>query len=326
MSYHEKIRVGVLRGGPSSEYEISLKTGAAVLSNLPERYHPIDIFIDRSGAWHLQGKAEEPHKIFGRIDVALNALHGEYGEDGQVQHLLETHCVPFSGSRRVASALAMNKTLAKRILAAHGLKTPHGKVLRREDIGDFHDEARELYRSFPQPSVIKPVARGTSVGVSLARTPEEIAYALDLAFFCDDAVLVEEYVNGVEVVGGVVERFRGAALYHLLPVEVMRPSGVGFLDYQTRVTGTVRSRVPAGVSRAASADIQRLSETAHCALGLRHYSTADFIIHPKRGMYLLEIDALPALSEHSPLAVSLEAVGAPLSQFLDHILSCALQK
>jgi D-alanine-D-alanine ligase len=316
----------VLRGGPSSEYEVSLTSGAEVLKQLPEQYHGLDVFIDRSGIWHFQGRREEPHRVLGKVDAVWNALHGEYGEDGGVQRILEEYHIPFSGSRRVASALATSKTLTKQILAAHGIKTPYGKLLRREDIHDFHDKGKELYRTFPQPSIIKPVARGASVGVSFARTAEEIAYALDLAFFCGDAVLVEEYVDGVEVVGGVVEGFRKAALYHLLPVEVMRPSGAAFLDHQSRVSDTVRSKVPAGVSRAARADIQRLSEAAHRALGLRHYSTADFIVHPKRGIYLLEIDALPALSAHSPLAVSLEAVGAPLSQFLDHILSHTLQR
>lgn len=326
MPFHERTRVAVLRGGPSSEYNVSLKTGASVLANLPEHYHPLDVFISRDGAWHLYGKREEPHRILQKVDVVWNALHGEYGEDGGVQHLLEEHHIPFSGSARLAAALATNKSLAKQILAKHGIKTPYFKVLRREDVGDFQLAGGELYRTFPQPSVIKPVAQGSSVGASLARTPEEIAYALDLAFFCGDVVLVEEYVKGTEVVGGVIEGFRGAALYRLLPVGVTVRGDAAFLDYRARMFGAADFRAPADISREQRAAIQELAEATHRLLGLRHYSTTDFIVHPTRGIYFLEIDALPQLSPQAPFIVSLCAVGATLPQFLGHVLQLSRER
>lgn len=326
MPYHEKTRVAVLRGGPSSEYDVSLQTGATVLANLPEHYHPLDVFINRDGEWHLHGKREEPHRILQKVDAVWNALHGEYGEDGAVQHLLMEHRIPFSGSTRLAAALATNKTLAKQILGKHGIKTPYFRVLRREDVGDFYSVGRELYRTFPQPSVVKPVARGSSVGTSLVRTPEEIAYALDLAFFCGDTILVEEYIEGTEVVGGVIEGFRGAAFYQLLPAETVLPDDTAFLDYRARMSGAASFRAPAGVSSKEREKIQELSEITHRLLGLRHYSTADFIVHPKRGIYFLEIDALPQLSPQTPFAVALHAVGTTLPQFLDHVLTLSRER
>ncbi len=119
-----KIRIGVLRGGPSSEYEVSLKTGSSVLNNLPEKYSPVDIFIDKKGGWYIQGIPHEPHEAFKKVDAIFNALHGEYGEDGNVQKILDTFSIPYTGSKTVSSAIGMNKALAKNIFKSHGIKTP----------------------------------------------------------------------------------------------------------------------------------------------------------------------------------------------------------
>src|SRR5690349_10161681 len=110
MNLSGKTRVAVLRGGPSSEYEVSLKTGGQVLSllrEMPEAYEPLDVFISKDGEWHLQGLVQEPHEVLKHADVAFNALHGYYGEDGQVQRLLESLKVPYTGSSAIAAALTM---------------------------------------------------------------------------------------------------------------------------------------------------------------------------------------------------------------------------
>src|SRR3989338_4376109 len=106
MALTSKTRVGVLRGGPSSEHEISLKTGAHVLKNLPENYFPIDIFVDKSGLWHVQGVATEPQKVLRKIDVFFNALHGEHSENGALQRTLDAFGAPYTGSKGLASAFA----------------------------------------------------------------------------------------------------------------------------------------------------------------------------------------------------------------------------
>ena len=113
MALSTKIRVGVLRGGPSSEHEISLRTGVHVLKNLPDKYSPVDIFVDRSGVWHLQGVVTETKRVLRKIDVLFNALHGEYGEDGTLQYMLDAFGVPYTGSKRLASVFAMHKGHAK---------------------------------------------------------------------------------------------------------------------------------------------------------------------------------------------------------------------
>src|SRR3989344_2607414 len=158
--------VGVLRGGPSREHEVSLKSGAAILSGLsPERYHARDIYIDKSGQWHSQGRPIAPERVLRQIDVALVGLHGEYGEDGQVQKLLERFSVPYTGTDSFGSHLAMHKVMAKAHVKEAGLITPEFRFIT--DANMVEVAAGDIIRSFSQPVVVKPVGWGSSVGVAI---------------------------------------------------------------------------------------------------------------------------------------------------------------
>lgn len=324
--FAEKTRIGVLRGGPSSEYDISLKSGAEVLKHLPEKYHGVDLFIDRNGEWHARGLKQEPYCALKYIDVVFNALHGEYGEDGTVQHLLDTHRVPFSGSGRVASALAFNKVLAKRLLARNGIKTPYFKIITQESAARVSSLAAYLYKSFPQPSVVKPLSRGSSVGIAVVRTPLELEHAFDEVFRHGSEALVEEYIAGKEAACGIIEDFRGERFYALLPIEIIMPVESRFFDYYAKYSGASREICPGNFSRAEKESLQEISKIAHTLLGLRHYSRSDFIVHPKRGIYFLEIDSLPGLTSESLFPKALQAVGCVFPQFLEHILNLALAR
>ena len=144
------IRVGVLRGGPSLEHEVSLKTGESVLRNLPEKYSAKDIFISKDGEWHLDGRPVHHERIFRHIDVIFNALHGEYGEDGKVQQLLEAFGVPYTGSGVMASALGMNKILARRAFKGAGLKVPSGFEIVLENENGLAETAKKFSRQCPR--------------------------------------------------------------------------------------------------------------------------------------------------------------------------------
>lgn len=326
MSYHEKTRVGVLRGGPSSEYEVSLKSGASVLAHLPERYHGVDIFIDRAGVWHLSGLPCEPHRALAQVDAVFNALHGEYGEDGGVQELLDAHSVPYTGSGRFPSAMAMNKAAAKGMLSEHGIKTPYYRLLRQEEVDGISQLALELHRRFPQPSIVKPLAKGSSVGMTLARTLAELIDALDNGFAASDTLLIEEFISGREATCGVIDDFRGERQYALLPIEIVPPKESPFFDYYAKYSGASRELCPGNFSRAEKEAVQTLSKKVHAALGLRHYSRSDFIVHPRRGIYFLEVNTLPGLTNESLLPKALRAVSCSLPQFLDHVISLALER
>lgn len=317
----KKIRVGVLRGGPSNEYDVSLQTGDTVIHNLPDTYYPVDIFISRDGVWHLHGVEKNPTQILSSLDVVFNALHGAYGEDGKVQSILD-HCgVPYTGSRSLPSAFVMNKDLTKKSLIPHGIKMAFHRLFKKHEIEQIN--YHEIFRMIPNPAVIKPLSSGSSVGVSIVRSFEDLEQALLNAFEHDDTVIVEEYIPGVEATCGVIDDFRGEKHYTLLPVEIIPDSQHGFFNYHAKYGGGTREICPSTFPEHVTKTIQDYARKAHVELGLRHYSRSDFIVHPKRGVFFLETNTLPGLTAESLLPKSLYAVGATLPQFLDHVLTLA---
>ncbi|HEY4496273.1 MAG TPA: D-alanine--D-alanine ligase [Candidatus Paceibacterota bacterium] len=321
-----KIIVGVLRGGPSSEYEVSLQTGASVLKNLNrERYEPRDIFIAKDGVWHMDGFQRSQDYILHRVDVVFNALHGEYGEDGKVQRILEHFGAPFTGSRSLPSAIAMNKVLTKNSVARFPLKMPRHIVIENSE-EDLEKKIMKIWRTFIQPSVVKPMALGSSVGVGIVRDFQTFRALILAALEKSDAVLVEEYIRGREATCGVVENFRGEEIYQLLPVEIIPPADKEFFDYEAKYSGISREISPGNFSPEEKVAIQQATALVHQTLGLGHYSRSDFIISPKRGIYFLEVNTLPGLTNESLFPKSLAAIGCSLPDFLEHLLTLALTR
>jgi len=316
--------VGVLRGGPSREHEVSLKTGAAMLASLPsERYTTYDIYIDKKGVWHDRGRATTPDRILRQIDVALIGLHGEYGEDGEVQKLLERFGVRYAGADSLGSYLSMHKLMSKIRAKEAGLQTPEFRFIERAE--DSEAAAHEITRAFHQPVVVKPIGWGSSVGVSIVGGYTAVLSAVkDL--FADGApsVLVEEYIRGREATIGVVEGLRGESLYTLPSVEIVAPKN-DFFSYKAKYGGETREICPGNFSRVVTEELQRAARVIHRALELRHYSRSDFIVAPK-GIYYLETNTLPGLTKDSLMPKSLEAIGVPLPDFLSHLVNLALSR
>ncbi len=323
-----KPRIGVLRGGPSNEYDVSLNSGAAVLDALRKRldhlYQARDILIDKKGVWHLDGVAFPENDIASKIDVAFNALHGAYGEDGKIQAFLEAHRMPFTGSGSLASAVGMNKILSKKRFADHGIKSPYWTEVSSERAQQEHDAvAKELFTTFNLPAVVKPVSSGSSVGVSLVRSYDELYAALALAAAHSDTILIEEFIPGIEATCGVVEGFRGHDIYALPPIEI-RPHS-GFFDFAAKYHGKSEEIVPATFSESTKKSLEELAVKIHRALGLKHYSRSDFIIHPRRGIYVLEVNTLPGLTTESLIPKALRAVGSDLHELVGHLIALALK-
>lgn len=324
MGMLSKTRVGVLRGGPSVEHEISLKTGTHILKNLPDKYEPIDIYIDKKGFWHLNGIKKEPARILGTIDAVWNGLHGAYGEDGTVQHLLDAFARAYTGPRRFPAALAMQKGHAKKILKNHRVKTPYFRILRRNEASK--EMIHEFFRLMPNPSIIKPIDSGSSIGVSLSRSFIEFQNAIDNVFAVSPVVLLEEYIKGRGASCGILDSFRNEEHYVLLPVEFINVLSGKFFDFDAKFGEKSRTFCPGRFSDAEKNEIMRVSGLAHRVLGLRHYSCSDFIVSPSRGIYFLEANSLPSMNSNSLYIESLEAIGLSFGEFLDHVLILALNK
>ncbi len=320
----QRIKIAVLRGGPGSEHEVSMKSGKNILENLSDKYIPIDVFISKDKIWYVDGISVSPEKIFKSADVVFNAMHGEYGEDGKVQQLMDYFGVKYTGSKALASALGMHKALAKEIFVKAGLKTPIYKVIRKGD--DLNNIDQTIFKTFPIPAIIKPGGSGSSVGVSLVKVLKDIKPAIENALKYSDIVIVEEFIKGKEVTCGVVDNFRGEQIYPLLPIEIKKMENFEFFSYEAKYSGFTSEVCPGNFSDKEKKNIQNMAKEAHRVLGLRHYSRSDFIVNDKRGAYILEVNTLPGLSKESLMPKSLEAVGCSLSYFLDHIINLALEQ
>jgi len=300
--------VAVLRGGPSVAYEDSLKTGGYILSllkTLSKKYEPLDVFISRDGTWHYSGLAEDPHKILSRADVAWNALHGSYGESGGVQQLLSALQIPFTGSGITASILSHNKEMSEKAYHLYGLPAVRSRIISADTPPD---DLVAVFQTFLHPVIVKPGSGVRAMGVLLAYTFAELKEAIEKGLSMSERVLVQEYVRGTVVSCPVLERVKEEALYAFLPVH---------LETEMR-----RVRPSPEENR----EIERLARLAHQSLGLRHYSSSDFIISPKGKIYLLETNSQPVFHEDSLLHQSLRSSGWRPEDYVEHCLNLAMNK
>lgn len=320
MNTSSPIRVAVLRGGPSHEYDMSLHTGSEVLKHLPPSYKGIDILIDKDGVWHMNGTPKSPEKIFPHIDVVWNALHGHFGEDGKIQHILEMHSIPHTGSSVLPSALGVNKILSKNIFAKYGIRTPHSIAVHKDEMSNA--KIHEIFTTLPHPAIVKPASGGSSLGTKVVHTIPELVDALEEAFMYGEKVVVEEYITGREATCGIIKDFRDETLYALPVLEVKKPEGHTHHTFDHKMEGGVEFD-HMSLTALEKAEAKRVAMLAHRALGLAHYSRSDMIVHPKRGVFLLEVNSQPSLKEGSAFTHGLEHIGSSLSHFLEHILERA---
>lgn len=318
-----RISVGILRGGTSSEYNLSLKTGAAMLAALPEeKYETRDILIDRTGMWHLRGLPADPARALAQVDVVLNALHGGVGEDGTVQRILDRAGVPYAGARASSAASSLNKIRASELLDRAGVSMPRGVGFDLDNRMNTREMAEVVFSRFAPPYIVKPSNEGASQGVVLVATiielPEAIADTLDAY----GAALIQEYLRGEEVHVGVIENFRGEDVYVLPPSHVVLPEGARFLESSVHEAGLARHIVPSNFSRAEKQSLADIAKAAHRALELTHFSSANFIL-TRHGPYILELDSTPGLYPGAAFPPMLEAVGSSVQEFLEHAIALA---
>jgi D-alanine-D-alanine ligase len=297
-------KIGVLMGGLSSEKAVSLATGEAVVSALLERGYDVEpIFVDRDIDLVLRQSS---------IDAAFVALHGRYGEDGCIQGLLEVLGIPYTGSNVLASALAMHKVKAKEIFRLHNLPTPPYYVASRE----LEQELLSCHSDFGFPAVVKPVSEGSSVGVEIVRTPDEFINACERAFFFDDEILVERYIEGEEISVAVVrDRAIGA-------VEIAPRSG--FYDYGAKYTkGATEYHIPPRISPERYRGVLTQAERAHRALGCSGATRVDTIVSATGNEYILEVNTIPGMTPTSLLPKIAASIGMSFEDLVEELVKAA---
>jgi D-alanine-D-alanine ligase len=319
-----KKRVAVLRGGLSSEYDVSLMTGAGVIAALVESpYITKDVVIARNGDWLVHGFPKTPEQALADVDCAFIALHGEYGEDGTVQRILERLHIPYTGSGSYASSVAMNKAATKEHLKKHAQSihmAPHIKV-SREGLHDVGALAHSISNLFGPEYVIKPNTGGSSIGTMMVGS-EGLTGALKEILETFDSVIVEKRVRGREATVGILDGFRGQTHYRLPEVEIVPPPKTDYFSADVKYSGDTQEICPGRFSSVEKERLLEAAHTVHTVLGLRQYSRSDFIVADD-GVYFLEVNTLPGLTSQSLFPKAVEAVGSTYRELVLHLLETA---
>lgn len=304
----ERKRIGVIMGGSSSEREVSLRSGAAVAEALESRGHEVVRF--------MLGETFGPEILTSlqraRLDVAFLALHGRLGEDGCIQGLLEIAQIPYTGSSVLGSALAMDKLKSKEMFRLHNVPTPPYYMLEAKDVADLE----ALHGSFGFPVMVKPRGEGSSLGVSRANDAHELSRAVAHALEYDDVVIVERFVQGVEVDVGILDgRVLGA-------IEIAPKKG--FYDYEAKYTpGMTDYFMPARLPPARLSGVQNLALRAARALGVTGAVRVDLLVTAGENEYVLEVNTLPGMTQTSLLPKIAAAAGHDFATLCESIVASA---
>ncbi|RLB21682.1 MAG: D-alanine--D-alanine ligase [Deltaproteobacteria bacterium] len=307
-----KIRVAVIAGGWSSEREVSLSSGRTVVDHLPRDKYVV-IFYDPLTELDTLIRDKE------RIDVAFPVLHGRFGEDGCIQGLLRILGIPFVGSSVLASALAMNKKVAKEMYKVVGLDVPKDILVRK---GDPLDPER-IIAELGERVMVKPAVEGSSYGISLCQGEQEIRAGIERALELDDEVLVEEYLAGSEVTCCVL----GRRELEVLPLIEIRPGpSYPFFTYEAKYEpGASEEICPAPLDQDTWERVVDMGKAAHRALRCRVWSRTDMIISDNR-IAVLETNTIPGMTPNSLFPKAAKAAGISLSELVDKLVQLALEE
>lgn len=305
-------RIGVLMGGPSAEREVSLNTGKAIVAALEEKGYQV-AGIDLDPARFVEQLREN------RIDIVFNALHGLFGEDGKLQGALEMLGVPYTGSGVLASAMAMDKAISKRLFMTADIPTPRYLLLQRSD-GAGEEILQSILAEFEPPFVVKPSTQGSTIGLTIVQQEEELLTALEKAFSYDPAVLVEEFIDGSELTVGIL----GGKKPQALPiVEIVPYSGI--YDYHAKYTkGATEYFVPARIDEETAKRTQEVALAAFDLLGCSGVARVDVRLDPSNHPYVLEVNTIPGMTATSLVPKAAAAAGVSFPELCERILLLTL--
>ncbi len=353
----KKLNVCVLFGGVSPEHEVSLRSAESVLNHLDhEKYNIYPVGITKEGNWVLFGGSdyaelptgswrdhprnrsaaispirgqgllsfeEGDHVVRERIDVVFPVLHGENGEDGSVQGLLQLSGIPYVGCHVAASAACMDKCMTKLIAGLTGIRQADWELVTREQLRSRPEAALDRVEArFEYPVFVKPAGTGSSVGVSKARGREALLAALENAVRFDRKVLVEEFIRGREVEVAVLGNETPAAS---VPGEI--DAGAEFYDYETKyITDTSTLYIPARISERAAEEVRQAAVKVYQAMGCSGLARVDFFVgYDDEKVVFNEINTMPGFTSISMYPKLFGASGIPYGELLDRLISLALE-
>jgi len=294
-------------GGSSSEKNISIKTANAIIASLSNRYsiEPINITFDGDFSFLKQVK---------KRDVIFNALHGGFGENGDIQSIFEMNGLIYTGSDSKASRICMNKHLSKLLAQSEGVRVPRWILYKDNNNQKLFNSNED---KFSYPLIIKPNDEGSTVGLTKVDNKEKVDMAILSALEFSKEIMVEEYISGREITVGILGN-------RALPIVEIFPKKDLF-DYECKYSdGMSRYEVPANLDKDLAIKIQKDAIKIHESIGCRHYSRVDFMLDKDNNYYFLEINSLPGMTSTSLLPMAAKEAGLEFNQLIDIILNMAL--
>lgn len=349
----EKLKLGVIFGGMSTEHDISIVSGSSVLKNLnKEKYDITPIYIDENGEWYNYEKdlneieilkvgeqpaelkkLENPMEALKNMDVVFPVLHGLYGEDGTIQGLFELLKVPYVGCRVLGSCVCMDKVYTKIILEKAGINQAKYVYVRKfndkyvlvdeqfnEKVLDLDETAREVEKVVSLPAFVKPSNSGSSVGINKAKTIDELKDAIEYASKFDNKILVEENINGREVECAVIgnEEVDASCVGEILPAEDFYSFDAKYKNSESRVV------IPAELDKEISESIRKTAIKAFKAVDGKGLSRVDFFVERETNkIYLNEINTMPGFTTISMYPQLWGECGKTYSELLDELIKNA---
>ena len=352
----KKLSVCVLFGGMSPEHEVSLRSAESVLNHLnQEKYNVFPVGITKNGDWVLYGgkdysklpggewlhceqnrraaispvrgqgllSFEEDCVVRERIDVVFPVLHGENGEDGAMQGLLQLAGIPYVGPNVAASATCMDKTLTKLVADCAGIRQAAWQLVTAQELAVNPESVLDAAEArFAYPVFVKPAGTGSSVGVSKAKNREALLTALQNAAKFDRKILIEEFINGREVEVAVLGNDAPAAS---ICGEI--DSGTEFYDYDAKyISYCARLYIPARIDEQTAENVRDTAIRAYQALGCRGLSRVDFFVtYDKNEIVFNEINTIPGFTSISMYPKLFSASGIPYGELLDRLIELATE-
>ena len=313
--------IGIFCGGFSSEAAISLKSAQTILENCPKSYKPVKIIVSEE-AWmaeyeNLQLPFDLNTMQFGEntISAAIVYIHGDPGENGKIQALLEMKGIPYINSGPLASALSFDKWYCNQFLSGFGIKVAKSLLLRSKD--EFSDE--EIVKQLGLPLFVKPSDSGSSYGISKVKETWQIKAALENAFKEGDSVVVESFLPGTEVTCGV---YRGRNGIKALPLTEICSENE-FFDYDAKYLGKSQEITPARVDENIKENVQKISKRIYNLMGLRSIARIDFML-VENEPHVIEVNTTPGFSTASIVPQMIKAEGSTISAFWEEIFEVEL--
>ncbi len=309
----KRLKIAIVSGGWSTEREISLKSGRAVYNALSkEKYDPIFLDIRKDLQFLFENRAE--------IDIVFPLLHGRLGEDGSIQGFLNILGIPYVGSDILANAIAMNKKISKEIFKEKGLNVPEAICIKKNT---YSESSLQELITFGFPSVVKPVTEGSSFGISLCSDIEELKKGIKKAFEYDEEILIEKYIDGIEITAPII----GVDELEVLPlIEIVPKKEHKFFDFKAKYTpGATDEICPARIPTNLEQKAKEAAMVAFNAIGCNVWARVDMILKADI-VYVLEVNTIPGMTENSLFPLSAKKAGIGFSELLDKLISLSIKK